>query len=172
MERITVADFAKKMGIPIPELRDQLASVGVTKNQDQDYLSEEAKIKLLDFLKKPRLSTRVEPSLSGTLSSTRASTNKISINKKTTHSQVVTGTKGESHQVKVTTIKKVRQFAIPSPSSAGVAHIQNQIDHLKPPHKEPNAELNTDSKMEELGGPHLTTMASDAPLAKPMGDSG
>ena len=51
MTDITVKEFSKTVGLPVNRLIDQLKLAGVTKKKENDLISDEEKMQLLNFVR-------------------------------------------------------------------------------------------------------------------------
>jgi translation initiation factor IF-2 len=51
MTDITVKDFSKTIGLPVARLIDQLELAGVEKKKENDLISDEEKMQLLDYVR-------------------------------------------------------------------------------------------------------------------------
>ena len=70
MTDITVKDFSKTIGLPVARLIDQLELAGVEKKKENDLISDEEKMQLLDYVRNNQHSSSFgwgvpPPSLSG-----------------------------------------------------------------------------------------------------------
>ena len=61
MTDITVKDFSKTIGLPVARLIDQLELAGVEKKKENDLISDEEKMQLLDYVRNSQNSPSPKP---------------------------------------------------------------------------------------------------------------
>ena len=60
MTDITVKEFSKTVGLPVTRLIDQLQLAGINKKDENDLISDEEKMQLLDYVRNNQVTKKTE----------------------------------------------------------------------------------------------------------------